>query len=126
MRVRNDKKLIKLILAKSGQICKTSESRTKRRGRPKVYEDYIILSALLLKVLKKLSLRELEEELKDLFPQAPDFTTLWYRFKKLDDKYLKELIEESAREIMEGLRAKEFYCLVADGTGFGIPITENR
>ncbi len=29
------------------------------------------------------------------------------------------MIRETARKIMEELKAKEFYCLIADGTGFG-------
>ncbi|ADO45603.1 hypothetical protein Hydth_1215 [Hydrogenobacter thermophilus TK-6] len=50
MRKKKNKQLIKLILAKSKEICKSiSKSQNTKRGRPKVYEDYIIISALLIK-----------------------------------------------------------------------------
>ncbi|AAC07367.1 IS5-like element ISAae1 family transposase [Aquifex aeolicus] len=120
MRTRNNKQLIKLILTKSREICNTIRpSQYNKRGRPRVYEDHLIVAALLIKILENLSLRDLEERLKDLFPKVPDFTTLHYRFRKLNRGYLKELIHRTAKEIMEKLQAKEFYCLIADGTGFG-------
>ena len=85
MRIKNNKALPNLILKWSKNICNQLNKNSKtKRGRPPVYEDYLVVSALLLKVLKKLSLRELEEHLKEIFPKVPDFTTLWYRFKKLE------------------------------------------
>jgi len=120
MRTRNNKQLIELILTKSREICNTLRpSQHSKRGRPRAYEDHLIVAALLIKILENLSLRDLEERLKDLFPKVPDFTTLHYRFKKLEQSYLKKLIEKTAEEIMERLQAKEFHCLIADGTGFG-------
>ena len=120
MRIKNNKALPNLILKWSKNICNQLNKNSKtKRGRPPVYEDYLVVSALLLKVLKKLSLRELEEHLKEIFPKVPDFTTLWYRFKKLEKTYLIRMIEETAKKIMEELEAKEFHSLIADGTGFG-------
>lgn len=120
MRKKKNKQLIKLILTKSKEICKSiSKSQNTKRGRPKVYEDYIIISALLIKTLENLSLRDLEERLKELFPKVPDFTTLHYRLKKLSKSHLEELIEKTAQEILKVLQAKELHCLIADGTGFG-------
>ena len=120
MRIKNNKALSNLILKWSKNICNhlTKESKRKR-GRPPVYEDYIVVSALLLKVLKKLSLRELERLLKEIFPKVPNFTTLWYRFKRLENTYLIRMIKETAKKIMEELEVKEFHSLIADGTGFG-------
>jgi ribosomal protein L15 len=66
-----------------------------------------------------------KERLKDIFPKVPDFTTIHYRFKKLNQDYLKELIEQTARQIIEELEAKELYCLIADGTGSGYAQTYN-
>ncbi len=74
---------------------------------------------MLPKVLENSSLRDLEHKLKDLFPNSPDHTTLWYRFRKIENSPLKKLIYTTAKEIMKELRAKEFHCLIADGTGFG-------
>ena len=76
MKIKNNNTLPKLILRWSKHICDHIKRESKpRRGRPPVYEDHIIIAALLLKVLKGMSLRELENELKELFPKAPDFTT---------------------------------------------------
>ncbi len=125
LRARNNELLIKLIIAKSKEICKSLKPSQATKGRPKVYEDYIIIAALLIKTLERLSLRNLEERLKDIFPQVPDFTTIYYRFKKLNQDYLKELIEQTAKQIIEELKAKELYCLIADGTGFGYAQTYN-
>ena len=120
MRIKNNKRLIKLILKKSREICKSLKKRKKRkRGRPPLYEDHIIVSALLIKTLKGLSLRDLQEELHSLFPKVPNFTTLCYRFKKLNQDCLILLIRQTAEEIKEKLGATEFHCLIADGTGFG-------
>ena len=120
MKIKNNKALPKLILIWSKRICNSFKKNQKpRRGRPPLYQDQIIIAALLLKILKGSSLRELEDDLKELFPKVPDFTTLWYRFKKLEKSYLMEMIKESAKEIMKVLKVKEFHCLAADGTGFG-------
>ncbi|QWK20183.1 MAG: hypothetical protein KNN13_02300 [Hydrogenobacter thermophilus] len=60
-----------------------------------------------------------EERLKELFPKVPDFTTLHYRLKKLSKSHLESLIQKTAQEILQTLKAKELHCLIADGTGFG-------
>ncbi len=48
-----------------------------------------------------------------------------YRFKKLNQDYLKELIEQTAKQTIEKLKAKELYCLIADGKGFWYAQTDN-
>ncbi len=95
------------------------QQKTLKKRRPPTYPNHIIIFALLLKVLENLSLRDLEQKLKDLFPNTPDYTTLWYRFRKIENSYIKKLIHTTARKIMKKLKAKEFHCLIADGTGFG-------
>ena len=119
MEVKANKRLVKLILVKCKQICNSENRRTKAKGRPYKYPDHIILFALMLKILRGLSLRDLEEALKDYFPKCPDHTTFHYRFRKLQNLYLQNLIEDTAKEIMKKLKAKQLYCLIADGTGFG-------
>jgi len=125
MRTRNNKRLIKFILTKAKQLCQALETASPKRGRPKLYHDYIIVFALLLKILENLSLRDLESLLKELLPKAPDHATLCYRFKKIENTILEKLIHETAKEIMKTLNVKEFYCLIADGTGFGYSDTFN-
>ncbi len=95
------------------------QKQTFKKRRPPTYPNHIIIFTLLLKILENLSPRDLEQKLKDLFPNAPDYTTLWYRFRKIENSCLKELIYTTAREIMKVLKAKKFHCLIADGTGFG-------
>ena len=121
MKLKRNKKLVRLIIEAAKQISRITEKETgrKERGRPRQYPNYIFIAALLLKQLENLSLRELEERLKELFPNSPDHTTLWYRFRKLSKEYLEELIKQSAKQIKESLKAKEFFCIIADGTGFG-------
>jgi len=72
MRIRHNKELIKLILAKAEELCKTIKTKPQKtkRGRPRKYEDHIVIFALLLKVLENLSLRDLEEG-KALRPRHP-------------------------------------------------------
>jgi len=91
MKTRNNKKLMKFILVKVKQLCQTLETASPKRGRPKLYHDYIIVFALLLKILENLSLRDLEFLLKKLIPKAPDHTTLYYRFKKIKNIVLEKL-----------------------------------
>ena len=121
MKLKRNKELVRLIIEAAKQISRITEKETRRKeiGRPQQYPDYIFIVALLLKQLENLSLRELKERLKELFPNSPDHTTLWYRFKKLSKRYLEELIRLLAEEIKKKLKAKEFFCIIADGTGFG-------
>ena len=78
MKIKNNKALQKLILRWSKHICDRLKKESKpKRGKPPVYENHIIVAALLLKVLGNKSFRELEDDLKELFPKVPDFTTLW-------------------------------------------------
>ena len=67
---------------------------------------------LLLKVLEKLSLRKLEAYLKEILPKVPDYTTLHYRFRKIENTILESFIYKLAKEIMKILKVKKFYCLV--------------
>ncbi len=119
MRTKNNKQLIKLILNKSKELCNSISPKPSKRGRPPKYQNHLILFAMLIKVLENLSLRDLQQRLKDFFPNPPDHTTLWYRLRKIENSYLKKLIRQTAKEIMKELKAKEFHCLIADGTGFG-------
>ncbi|RMH79403.1 MAG: hypothetical protein D6674_07835 [Acidobacteria bacterium] len=72
MKAKHKKHLIKLIIAKSKQICKSLKPTSRTRGRPKVYKDHIIIAALLIKTLERPSLINLEERPKDIFPKVPD------------------------------------------------------
>jgi len=114
-------KILKIASKYLNELHNIITEKEKKRGRPKKYDDKIIIFALILRVLKELSFRELEEELRELkyFNQIPDFSTIHYRMKKIQIENLNELIGRIAKDIMKEIKNKEFYCIIADGTGFG-------
>ncbi len=57
--------------------------------------------------LRKTIPEKLRRKTKGIFPQVPNFTTIHYRFKKLNQDYLKELIEQTAKQIIEELKANQ-------------------
>jgi hypothetical protein len=79
--MKNKKQIVKFIIE---YIEKTSRHSRyiKKRGRPAVYHTKLILTALILKTFLKLSFRDTQDLLEDLFPDKPipDFSTLFYRF----------------------------------------------
>ncbi|MGC8853264.1 MAG: transposase, partial [Hydrogenobacter sp.] len=79
----------------------------KKRGRPAIYHTKLILTALILKTFLKLSFRDTQDLLEDLFPDKPipDFSTLFYRFKNLD----KQLVSLRACMCLRGLQCITFW-----------------
>lgn len=72
---------------------KNKKEERRKRGRPKVYPDYLIFALLLFKVSRRLSFRELEEiSKKELKEKVPDFSSLFYRFKNIDEDILKDFV----------------------------------
>ncbi|GAB6072935.1 hypothetical protein JCM14244_13120 [Venenivibrio stagnispumantis] len=71
-------KILKIASKYLNELHNIITEKEKKRGRPKKYDDKIIIFALILRVLKELSFRELEEELRELkyFNQIPDFSTI--------------------------------------------------
>ncbi|MGC8872803.1 MAG: transposase [Caldimicrobium sp.] len=83
----------------------------KKRGRPAIYHTKLILTALILKTFLKLSFRDTQDLLEDLFPNKPipDFSTLFYRFKNLDKQLVENLIKDLAEIIRQKMQVKEFH-----------------
>ena len=73
-----------------------------KRGKPKVYEDYLILAIGIIMQMYNYSFREviviLERELKR---KLPSLSTLHYRLSKLDNKLLEETIAKISKEIIK-------------------------
>ena len=90
-----------------------------KRGRPKKYPDEIILTLLFLQVAWKLSFRELEFMSVQVFGRetSPDFSTYYYRLKKLPPYLLIDFLNFISRRLL-GKYHKEVKFLVIDGTGF--------
>jgi len=84
--------------------------KKKKRGRPKKYKESLIYFAFALKVVRNLSYRDLEYQLKEinLFDKVPDFSSLFYRFKHLNELIIASLIKNTE---------KIKYSLI-DATGF--------
>ena len=89
----------------------------KRRGRPKIFEDALIVTLWLYQTLYKLSYREVLEIAKHEGFHVPVLGDYHYRVKKLDEELLKKILDESTKHFF---RAKwDFKYLIVDGTGFG-------
>lgn len=119
MRTSKEKRLVEVIIKKAKEIVKRVEVRSNKRGRPRKYGEDIIFAALLIKVLEKHSYRSLESRIKELFKEVPDFSTIHYRFKRMDSSILVSVIDETVEEIVRSMGLEEFDCVIADGTGFG-------
>jgi hypothetical protein len=90
-----------------------------KRGRPKKYPDDVILTLLFLQVAWKLSFRELEFMSVQVLGResTPDFSTYYYRLKKLPSYILVDFLNFISRRLL-GKYHKEVKFLVIDGTGF--------
>jgi len=95
-------------------------SKTKR-GRPKKYPEEIILTLLFLQVTWKLSFRDLELFAAQLLGRGresvPDFSTYYYRLRKLPPDLLVDFLNFLARKLLSKYH-KQIKFLVIDGTGF--------
>ncbi|MCS7214477.1 MAG: transposase [Candidatus Calescibacterium sp.] len=91
----------------------------KRPGRPPAYTTEIIILAAILKIHKNVSYRTLELILKDRLGHSPDFSTIFYRFKKLNPELLSFVLSKTAEICEKVLDIKEYHAVVADATGFG-------
>jgi len=93
-------------------------TRTKR-GRARKYPDETILALLFLQVAWKLSFRELELLAVQVFGREniPDFSTYYYRLKKLPYYLLTDFVNFTSRRLL-GKYHKQVKFLIIDGTGF--------
>ncbi|MCS6876356.1 MAG: hypothetical protein N3C57_02155 [Aquificaceae bacterium] len=80
--------------------CEQVSDKKKRGRHPKFKEELVILS-IILKNYLNLSFRELELNLLQIFPreQTPDFSSLFYRMKTIDQKKLKCITTEIEKEM---------------------------
>jgi phosphoribosyl-ATP pyrophosphohydrolase len=118
-------KEIRKIVKKFLKDKKTEETK-KKRGRPKKYKDDIIFTALLFMQSRGLSFRDLRSELKERIKKAPHISNLHYRFKKIDEKIMEELLEYVRKEVEKRYKIKGYKYIVIDGTGFGYNTKYNQ
>ena len=95
-----------------------------KRGKPKIYEDYLILAIGIIMQMYNYSFREviviLERELKR---KLPSLSTLHCRLSKLDNKLLEKIILKISKEIikkkiLERNISSVTAILITDATGF--------
>ncbi len=90
-----------------------------KRGRPRKHPDYPILSLLFLQVAWRLSFRDLEHFAAQIFGREniPDFSTYYYRFKKLSPILLIDYLNFISRKLL-GKYHRQIKFLIVDGMGF--------
>ena len=95
------------------------ENRKNRRGRPPIYKESLIYFALAVKLLFKLSWRDLEYNLNFLLKdqKIPDYTTLFYRANQIDEETIQKCIRYISVQIIA--KVGKINKLIVDGTGFG-------
>ena len=72
------------------------KKKKEKKGKPKKYKESLIYFAFALKVVRNLSYRDLEHQLKEinLFDKVPDFSSLFYRFKNLNELIIGYFIKK--------------------------------
>lgn len=98
------KKELEQLLAKlerhlPDEKAQSSKSTKRRSGRPKKYDDRLVLLLVALREKYGWSLRELEKKAKEVLPkntEIPDFSSIHYRIRKLKehlDNVMPKIIE---------------------------------
>jgi hypothetical protein len=74
-------------------VPKVSAKKSKRPGRPKKYDDRLVLFLITLREKYGWSLRDLEKKAKDIVPkgiEVPDFSSIHYRIRSMRE-YIEEI-----------------------------------
>lgn len=76
-------------------------SDRKKRGRPPKFPEELVILSIILKNYFNLSFRDIELNLLHILPreQTPDFSSLFYRMKAIDQRKLKCITEEIEKEM---------------------------
>ena len=115
--MRRSKITLNLILQITKSAIKESPKR-KRRGRPRIYPDHLIISLMLYQTLFGLSMREVLEEAERVLPKVPSLSDFHYRAKRIPKEVFRKLIAILAKKFLLS-RKERIRLLLCDGTGFG-------
>ncbi len=77
----------------------TTAKKSKRPGRPKKYDDRLVLFLIALREKYGWSLRDLEKKAKEIVPkgiEVPDFSSIHYRIRNM-----KEYVEEMKPKLLK-------------------------
>jgi len=89
--------------------------QTTKRGRPREYDDTLIISLWLYQTLNGYSYRETLEKAQQQGFEVPSLHDYYYRVEQLDEELLKLILEECAKLLLHENKI-QFY--IADATGF--------
>lgn len=88
-------------------------------GRPRTFDDTLILTLICIQNLHQFSFRETIEFSEDYFKELPELSTYHYRVKILPVELIQEVIEYIAKKIQESSKKRgNPRFLIMDGTGF--------
>lgn len=90
---------------------------TGKRGRPRIYKEIDIIIGGIVMEIYKISLRKLEEVMKESKGIEADYTTYYKRIKRLNIKELREIIYKIRKKIGERVKEIKEEMLMVDGTG---------
>ncbi|MCS7287126.1 MAG: hypothetical protein RMK30_08945 [Anaerolineae bacterium] len=76
--------------------------RLYKRGRPPVYEESLVLSLWVFKQHHHLSWRKLESLARQILPNVPDYSTLYYRVRTLPLERWEEFNAWLAQQVLTG------------------------
>jgi hypothetical protein len=74
------------------------------RGRPATYSEALVLALWAFKQLHGLTWRQLESVSRQVLPQAPDFSTLHYRVRRIPQERWAGFQRLLAGQVPEGTR----------------------
>ena len=89
-------------------VPKVSAKKSKRPGRPKKYDDRLVIFLIALREKYGWSLRNLEKKAKDVLPkgvEVPDFSSIHYRIRNMRDHM--EEIKTKLLKILPDIEEKE-------------------
>lgn len=88
-------------------------------GRPRIFDDTLILTLACIQNLHQFSYRETLEFSQDyLKKELPELSTYHYRIKRIDTGLIQDLIEYIAGKIKGSNKKRKVRFLIMDGTGF--------
>ncbi len=98
---------------------KLVKNRENKRGRPPKYRESLIYFSLAVKIIFKLSWRDLEYNLNFILKdeKIPDHTTLFYRANRIDKEFLEKCIKHIAVQLIA--KVGKINKAIVDGTRFG-------
>ena len=88
-------------------------------GRPRDYDDALIITIACIQNLHQFSFREALEFCEDIFPELPTLSTYHYRLSKISSKIARGFIVYLGKQIeSQKSSSNGMSFLIADGTGF--------